>query len=156
MTSSKRAAAILLDSLKQKNAGKMQFNVVREEIFALLDKGYSRRALHAVLREKGLFTGSYRRFCEYVQGIGNRERGTKTPEPAFAALEKIAPAVPAPTETAPPADPTPPEPRPEKDTPPTAASMPAPTPPTAPQTPRQEKPASSGFVYTTPNHSDLF
>ena len=53
----KRAAAIDLNKLKQKNAGKVQFNIVREEVLALLDKGYSRRALHDVLREKSLFTG---------------------------------------------------------------------------------------------------
>ena len=90
MTSGNRAAAINLGSLKQKNAGKVQFNAVREEIFALLDKGYSRRVLHAVLREKGLFTGSYRRFCEYVQGIGSRKRGKETPEPALVPPNKSA------------------------------------------------------------------
>ena len=138
----KRAAAIDLNKLKQKNAGKVQFNIVREEVLALLDKGYSRRALHDVLREKILFTGSFRRFCEYVQGIGSRERGQETPEPALAALEKVTPPVPAPTPTAPPAPP-----RPETVTPLTS---------TTPQTSQQEKPASGGFVHSTPNHSDLF
>ena len=57
------------NTLKQRNAGKVQFNTVREEVLTLLDKGYSRRSLHAVLRENGLFTGSYRRFCEYVKGM---------------------------------------------------------------------------------------
>ena len=91
MTSGKLAAGINLDSLKQRNAAKVQFNAVREEVFALLDKGYSRRALHAVLREEGLFTGSYRRFCEYVRGIGKRERGKEMPEPALATSEKVTP-----------------------------------------------------------------
>lgn len=131
MTSGKRAAAIDLHSLTQKNAGKVQFNAVREEISALLDKGYSRRALHAVLHEKGLFTGSYRRFCEYVQSIGKRESGQETPKPDFTPPEKVT--SPAPASTAPTA-----------------------TPPTAPPAPRQEKPAAGGFVHSTPNHSDLF
>ena len=77
-------------TLKQRNAGKVQFNTVREEVLALLAKGHSRRALHIVLRENGLFTGSYRRFCEYVQGIEKRERGKKTPEAAPALPEKVA------------------------------------------------------------------
>ena len=91
MTSGKRAAAINIGSLQQKNAGKVQFNAVREEIFALLDKGYSRRALHAVLRENSLFTGSYRRFCEYVQGIGSRKRGKEAPELALVPPGKVTP-----------------------------------------------------------------
>ena len=78
-------------NLKQRNAGKVQFNAVREEVLALLDKGYSRRVLHAVLREKGLFTGSYRRFCEYVQGIGRRKRGKEMSEPALALPGKVTP-----------------------------------------------------------------
>ncbi len=90
MTSGKWATAIAPNSLNQKNAGKVQFNAVREEVLALLDKGYSRRVLHAVLREKGLFTGSYRRFCEYVQGIRNRERGTEKLEPARVPPNKAA------------------------------------------------------------------
>lgn len=143
MASSKRTAAINLDSLKQKNAGKVQFSAVREEIFALLDKGYSRRTLHAVLREEGLFTGSYRRFCEYAaQGIEKRDHGKETPKPAFAPLEKATPPVPVPTPTAPPTSP--------------ALIAPTTPPPTAPPAPRQEKPASGGFVHSTPNHSDLF
>ena len=118
--------AIDPNSLKQKNAGKVQFNAVREEIFALLDKGYSRRALHAVLREEGLFTGSYRRFCEYAaQGIEKRDHGKETPKPAFSPSEKVMPPAPALT-------------------------------PTASTAPRQEKSASSGFIHSTPNHSDLF
>lgn len=88
----KRAAAIDLNNLKQKNAGKVQFNAIREEVLALLDKGYSRRALHAVLRENGLFTGSYRRFCEYVQGIEKQVRSSK--EPATSMAGTTAPAVP--------------------------------------------------------------
>ena len=120
MTSGKLAAGINLDSLKQRNAAKVQFNAVREEVFALLDKGYSRRALHAVLREEGLFTGSYRRFCEYARGIGKRERGKEMPGPAITASEKVTP-----------------------------------PPPTAPPAQRQEKPASGGFVHSTPNYSDL-
>lgn len=83
-------AAIDPNSLKQKNTGKVQFNAVREEVRALLDKGYSRRVLHAVLREKGLFTGSYRRFCEYVQGTRNRERGKEKLEPALVPPNKTA------------------------------------------------------------------
>lgn len=83
--------AIGPNSLEQKNAGKVQFNAVREEVVALLDKGYSRRVLHAVLREKGLFTGSYRRFCEYVQGFRSRERGKEMPEPALALPGKVTP-----------------------------------------------------------------
>lgn len=81
-------------TLKQRNAGKVQFNTVREEVLTLLDKGYSRRSLHAVLRENGLFTGSYRRFCEYVKGIEKRERGQKKPEAAPALPEKTAAATP--------------------------------------------------------------
>ena len=131
MISGKRAATIPQASLKQKNAGKVQFNAVREEILTLLDKGYSRRALYAVLHEKGLFTGSYRRFCEYAQGIGKRERGKEAPEPAFAPTEKVTPPEPAPT--APPASPL-----------------------TSPSASRQEKLPSSGFVHSTPNHNDLF
>jgi len=91
MSDGKRAAAIDPNALKQKNAGKVQFNAVREEVSALLGKGYSRRALYAVLHEKGAFTGSYRRFCEYAQGIGNRESGKEKPEPALAPSEKAAP-----------------------------------------------------------------
>ena len=127
MISDKRTAGIAPNSLKQKNAGKVQFNAVREEVFALLDKGYNRRALHAVLRERSLFTGSYRRFCEYVQGIESRERGKEKPEPVLALPEKVTP--PAPAATAPTA-------------PPPAS--------------RQEKPAAGGFVHSAPNHSDLF
>ena len=70
------------NTLKQRNAGKVQFNAVREEALALLAKGHSRRALHAVLHEMGIFTGSYRRFCEYVKGIEKCERGPKNPEAA--------------------------------------------------------------------------
>ena len=77
-------------TLKQRNAGKVQFNTVREEVLTLLDKGYSRRVLHAVLREDGLFTGSYRRFCEYVKGIENRKRDKEKPEAAPALPEKHA------------------------------------------------------------------
>ena len=92
----KRASAIDITTLKQKNAGKVQFNTARKDIFTLLDKGYSRRALHAVLHEKGLFAGLYRRFCEYVQDTENREHSKETPEPVLAALEKGSP-VPSPT-----------------------------------------------------------
>ena len=91
-------------TLKQRNAGKVQFSTVREEVLALLAKGHSRRALHIVLRENGLFAGSYRRFCEYVEGIEKRERGKKTPEAAPALLEKtatITPDNPAPQPTQP-------------------------------------------------------
>lgn len=90
----------LLDrnSLKQRNAGKVQFNAVREEVLALLDKGYSRRVLHAALRKKSLFTGSYRRFCEYVQGIEKRDCSKKKPEATPILPEKtaVAPDTPAP------------------------------------------------------------
>ena len=97
----KRASAIDLKRLKQRNTGKVQFNAVREEVLALLSKGYSRHALHAVLREKGLFTCSYRRFCEYVQGIGNRERNKTKPKPALAA-PGVTPAAPDTPATQPP------------------------------------------------------
>lgn len=80
--------------LKQRNAGKVQFNTVREEVLTLLGKGYSRRALHTVLRENGLYTGSYRRFCEYLRGIENRKHSQKKPEPAHALPEKTAAATP--------------------------------------------------------------
>ena len=123
-------------TLKQRNAGKVQFNTVREETLALLGKGHSRRALHAVLRENGLFTGSYRRFCEYVQGIEKRERGKKTPEAAPAPLEKVAAVTPD--------NPAPQPMQPEK-------------PASAQQTERLEKPTTGGFFHTnTPNISDLF
>ena len=91
---SKRAAVIGPNSLKQKNVGKVQFNAMREEVCALLNKGYSRRALHAVLCEKNLFTGSYRRFCEYVQSIRNLKRGNEKPEPALALPENVTPTTP--------------------------------------------------------------
>jgi hypothetical protein len=93
---SKRAAAIDPNNLKQKNAGKVQFNAVREEVSALLDKGYSRRALYAVLHEQGVFTGSYRRFCEYVQGIEKRKRGKPELEPSANAAAATPPAAPEP------------------------------------------------------------
>ena len=91
-------------TLKQRNAGKVQFSIVREEALALLGKGHSRRALHAVLRENGLFTGSYRRFCEYVKGIEKRERSPKKSEAAPALPGKAAavtPDNPAPQPTQP-------------------------------------------------------
>jgi hypothetical protein len=53
--------------LKQRNMGRVQANAVREEVQSLLAKGYSRRTLYAELREKGAFSGSYRRFCEYFR-----------------------------------------------------------------------------------------
>lgn len=97
MTSDRRGhvpAIIDPANLKQKNAGRAQFNAVREGVLALLAKGYNRRALYAVLHEKGVFTGSYRRFCEYAQGIGNRERGKGKKEPALTPPENVAPITP--------------------------------------------------------------
>ena len=131
--SDKRTATIDLTNLKQKNAGKLQFSAVREEVFVLLGKGYSRRALYAVLHEKGVFTGSYRRFCEYVQGIEKRKRSKPEQAASMAAVPPVAPEPPVPA------------------APPTVLQPPAPA---APQQP--VKPAAGGFVHTNrPNINDL-
>ena len=102
-------------------------------MLTLLDKGHSRRALHAVLREKGLFTGSYRRFCEYVKGIEKCERGPKNPE--------AAPALPGKAATI---------------TPENLAPRPAQQEKPKPQPDMPGKPATGGFIHTnTPNINDL-
>ena len=121
------------NTLKQRNAGKVQFNAVREEALALLAKGHSRRALHAVLHEMGIFTGSYRRFCEYVKGIEKCERGPKNPE--------AAPALPGKAATI---------------TPENLAPRPAQQEKPKPQPDMPGKPATGGFIHTnTPNINDL-
>jgi hypothetical protein len=53
--------------LKQKNMGRVQATVVGEEVRSLLAQGFSRRAIYDELHEKGAFSGSYRRFCEYFR-----------------------------------------------------------------------------------------
>lgn len=61
--------AINPDNLKQTRMGLAQFLAVRDEVLALLAKGYTRRALYNELYEKGVFTRSYRRFCEYMSRV---------------------------------------------------------------------------------------
>ena len=125
--------------LKLKNAGRAQFAAVREEVLALLAEDYSRHALYAELHEKGAFTGSYRRFCEYVQEM-ETQRGNREPEPAPGT---------ATAKTTPPAAPESPAPQ---LTPP---KPPAPEKPT-PQPMQPEKTAAGGFTHViTPNINDL-
>lgn len=70
-------------NLKQKHMGYAQFLAVRDELPALLAKGYTRRALYNELHEKGIFTCSYRRFCEYMSRLPAHEQPhapDKTPD----------------------------------------------------------------------------
>ena len=93
------------DNLKQKHMGYAQFLAVRDELPALLAKGYTRRALYNELHEKGIFTCSYRRFCEYMSRLPAHEpphAPDKTPDsPTERQQKPTMPAAAPPTFTVP-------------------------------------------------------
>ena len=127
-------------NLKQKNMGYAQFLAVRDELPALLVKGYTRRTLYNELHEKGVFTRSYRRFCEYMSRLTAHEQ-PQAPDkiPDKPAMMPQKPTLPAP---APPTLTTPPKPI----TPPAPAAAPQATP---------DQTTQGGFKHTTVDLNDL-
>ena len=135
-------------NLKQKNMGYAQFLAVRDELPALLAKGYTRRTLYKELHEKGVFTCSYRRFCEYMSRLPAHEQPQepdKTPDrPTVMPQKPTMPAAAPPTFTTPPKPVTPPATM--LETPPAPAAAPQTTP---------DQTAQGGFKHTAVDLNDL-
>ena len=62
-------------------SARVQFFACREEVEALLAKGYSVRMIYEQMQEQGRITCSYSAFCDYVRGEGKRQHSAKKGEP---------------------------------------------------------------------------
>ena len=60
-------AKLNLEKLRQRNIGLLQLNAVKTLVIQLKENGYTYRSIYEALQEQGAYSGSYRRFCEYVQ-----------------------------------------------------------------------------------------
>ena len=58
-------------------SARVQFFACREEVEALLAKGYSVRMVYEQMQEQGRITCSYSAFCDYVRGEGKRQHSRK-------------------------------------------------------------------------------
>lgn len=53
-------------------AARMEYYACREDVEALLAKGYSARLAYEAMQEQNRVTCSYSAFCDYVRGGGKR------------------------------------------------------------------------------------
>jgi hypothetical protein len=62
-------------------SARVEYCACREEVEAMLAKGYSVRMVYEHFQEQGRITCSYSAFCDYVRGQGKRKhsKGVKKP-----------------------------------------------------------------------------
>jgi len=57
-------------------AARVEYFACREDVEAMLVKGYTARAVYEHMKEQGRVTCSYSAFCDYVRGNGKRKHST--------------------------------------------------------------------------------
>lgn len=64
---------------------RVEYLACREDVEALLAKGYSVRLAYEAMQEQGRVTCGYSAFCDYVRGSGKRQHssGKRKPRTAF-------------------------------------------------------------------------
>ena len=58
-------------------AARVEYRACKEDVEALLAKGYSTRMAWEAMTEQGRVQCSYSAFCDYVRGQGKRQHGRK-------------------------------------------------------------------------------
>lgn len=67
-------------------SARVEYFACREDVEALLAKGYSVRLAYEAMQEQGRVTCSYSAFCDYVRGNGKRLHSRKRGKPRSAPL----------------------------------------------------------------------
>lgn len=65
-------------------SARVEYLACREEVEAMLAKGYSVRLVHECMIEQGRVTCGYSAFCDYVRGGGKRLHSRKKEKPKSA------------------------------------------------------------------------
>lgn len=65
-------------------SARVEYFACREEVEAMLVKGYSVRLVYECMREQGRVTCGYSAFCDYVRGGGKRLHSRKKDKPKSA------------------------------------------------------------------------
>ena len=60
-------------------SARVEYRACKEDVEALLTRGYSYRMALEQMKEQGRVTCSYSAFCDYVRGQGKRQHGRKKP-----------------------------------------------------------------------------
>ena len=66
-------------------SARVEYFACREDVEAMLTKGYSVRMVYESMAEQGRVTCSYSAFCDYVRGGGKRLHSKKMEKPRSAA-----------------------------------------------------------------------
>lgn len=76
-------------------AARVEYFACREDVEALLVRGYSARMAYEQMKEEDRVTCSYSAFCDYVRGGGKRKHssGRKKPQAGFTSLPKPTPQI---------------------------------------------------------------
>lgn len=62
-------------------AARVEYYACREDVEAMIAKGYSARMAYGAMKEQGRVTCSYSAFCDYVRGNGKRLHSKKRTKP---------------------------------------------------------------------------
>jgi len=62
-------------------AARVEYHACKEDVEALLAKGYSTRMAWEEMQKQGRVRSSYSAFCDYVRGKGKRQHGRKKTTP---------------------------------------------------------------------------
>lgn len=65
-------------------SARVEYFACREEVEAMLTKGYSVRLVYESMKERGRVTCSYSAFCDYVRGDSKRLHSRKKEKPKSA------------------------------------------------------------------------
>ena len=60
-------------------AARVEYRACKEDVEALLARGYSYRMAWEEMQKQGRVQCSYSAFCDYVRGQGKRQHGRKKP-----------------------------------------------------------------------------